>query len=228
MQSSKKSLIALLLISFIPTFSIAFSLIISNNELISQIVFVLCKIWIFSVPTYWYFKVDKSKLEFFKPSNSGIYVGTISGLVLTSIILATWYFLGDSIDKVKMLNELNNTGLTDVRLFIAATFYWIFINSLLEEYVFRWFITMRSIDLTGSENIGILVSAFLFTLHHSLALHLLGFVWWQTVMASLGLITAAAVWSWLYVRYKSIIVCWISHAICDIAVFGIAYQIIFT
>ena len=87
---------------------------------------------------------------------------------------------------------------------------------------------MRSIDLTGSENIGILVSAFLFTLHHSLALHLLGFEWWQTVMASFGLLTASAVSSWLYVRYNSIIVCWISHAICDIAVFGIAYQIIFT
>ena len=228
MQSSKKALIALLLVSFTPTFSIAFSLIISNNELISQIVFVLCKIWIFIVPTYWYFKVENRKFELFKTSNSGVYMGIVSGLGLSTIIVATWFILGDSIDKEKMLNELNNTGLTDVRLFIAATFYWIFINSLLEEYVFRWFITMRGIDFTGSENVGILLSAFLFTLHHSLALHLLGFEWWQTVMASFGLITAAAVWSWLYVRYKSILVCWISHAICDIAVFGIAYQIIFT
>ena len=201
---------------------------ISNNELISQIVFILCKIWIFIVPTYWFFKVEKREFQLNKPSKSGTNMGIITGLGLSAIILVTWNLFGDTIDNVKIFDELKNTGLTDVNLFIAATFYWIFINSLLEEYVFRWFITMRSIEFTGSVNYGILISAFLFTLHHSLALHLLGFEWWQTVMASFGLITAAAVWSWLYVRYKSIIICWISHAICDIVVFGIAYQIIFT
>lgn len=227
MNSQKKALIALLLISFTPTFSIAFSLMISNNELLSQLVFIICKIWIFIVPTYWFFKIENRKFEYIKPSRSGINMGIITGLALSSIILATWYLLGDSIDTEKMFSQLSDTGLTDIRLFMAATFYWIFINSLLEEYVFRWFVTMRGIEFTGSENLGIILSAILFTLHHSLALHLLGFEWWQTAMASFGLITAAAVWSWLYVRYKSITVCWISHAICDIAVFGIAYLIIF-
>jgi hypothetical protein len=126
-----------------------------------------------------------------------------------------------------MISELVTTGLTNKAVFIAGMIYWIFLNSLLEEYVFRWFVTTKSISLLGSELGGILLSALMFTLHHTLALHLFGFEWWQTVMASFGLIAAAAIWSWLYVRYKSIWVCWVSHAICDVAVFGIGYLVIF-
>ena len=85
----------------------------------------------------------------------------------------------------------------------------------------------KGVELTGSELGGIVVSALMFTLHHALALHLFGFEWWQTGIACFGLISAAAIWSWLYVRYKSIWVCWLSHAICDVAVFGIGYIIIF-
>ena len=113
-------------------------------------------------------------------------------------------------------------------LSIAGMIYWIFFNSLLEEYVFRWFVTIKSIELLGNEARAIVFSAILFTLHHAIALHYFGFVWWQTVMACLGLLSAAAFWSWLYVRYGSVWVCWFSHAICDVAVFGIGYMIIFS
>ena len=106
-------------------------------------------------------------------------------------------------------------------------FYWIFINSLLEEYVFRWFITTKSSELFRSDVIGIVFSAAMFTLHHAIALHLFGFIWWQTIIACFGLLSAAAIWSWLYVRFRSIWVCWLSHAICDVAVFGIGYTILF-
>ena len=105
--------------------------------------------------------------------------------------------------------------------------YWIFINSLLEEYVFRWFITTKSSILFNNDNAGIIFSASLFTLHHTLALHYFGFLWWQTFLASIGLLSAAAIWSMLYLKYRSIWVCWISHALCDIVVFYIGYNIIF-
>ena len=126
-----------------------------------------------------------------------------------------------------MVDILQSKGLDNINLYLLGMFYWIFINSLLEEYVFRWFITTKSSELFRSDVIGIVFSAAMFTLHHAIALHLFGFIWWQTIIACFGLLSAAAIWSWLYVRFRSIWVCWLSHAICDVAVFGIGYTILF-
>ena len=146
---------------------------------------------------------------------------------MSIIIILMWLVFGDTIDADSMVSELETTGLTDLRMYLAGMIYWIFLNSLLEEYVFRWFVTIKAIDLVGSETRAIVLSAILFTLHHAIALHYFGFFWWQTATACFGLISAAAIWSWLYVRYSSVWVCWFSHAICDVAVFGLGYLIIF-
>ena len=154
-------------------------------------------------------------------------MGGISGIIMSGIIIVMWLVFGDTLDTDSMVSELESTGLTEFRVFLAGLIYWIFLNSLLEEYVFRWFVTIKAIDLLGSEARAIVLSAILFTLHHAIALHSFGFVWWQTAMACFGLISGAAIWSWLYLRYSSVWVCWFSHAICDVAVFGIGYLIIF-
>ena len=154
-------------------------------------------------------------------------MAAITGILMSVIILQMWLIFGDTIDTASMLAEMETTGLTDIRIYIAGMVYWIFLNSLLEEYVFRWFITIKSSELFGSNTIGIIFSAAMFTLHHAIALHLFGFIWRQILIACFGLLSAAAIWSWLYIRYRSIWVCWLSHAICDVAVFGIGYTILF-
>jgi len=201
---------------------------ISQNELHSQVFFMACKAWIFILPTYWYLRVEGNSISKSLPDRDGLVMGSVTGVSMATIILAVWLLLGHSIDSSLMISKLEETGLTDVRLYVAGTIYWIFLNSLLEEYVFRWFITTKSIDLLGSESGAIALSAVMFTLHHTMALHLFGFELWQTVIASFGLLSAAAIWSWLYIRHRSIWVCWLSHAICDVAVFGIGYLIIFS
>ena len=227
MEDRTRALLAVSLVGFVPTISILFTLNYNDDEQLSQIFFMACKLWIFCVPTYWFLKVEGNRISWSIPERDGLVMGVISGSVMTAIILVVWVMLGDTIDSEAMITEMESTGLTDIRIYVAGMLYWIFLNSMLEEYVFRWFITTKGIDIFGSEMGGILLSSFLFTLHHAIALHLFGFVWWQTAMASVGLLSAAAIWSWLYVRYKSIWVCWISHAICDVAVFGIGYQLVF-
>ena len=146
---------------------------------------------------------------------------------MSLIIVITWFLSNETLDIDGMVDILQSKGLDNINLYILGMFYWIFINSLLEEYVFRWFITTKSSELFRSDVIGIIFSAAMFTLHHAIALHLFGFIWWQTIIACFGLLSAAAIWSWLYVRFRSIWVCWLSHAICDVAVFGIGYTILF-
>ena len=227
MQLHDKPLIAILLVAFIPSASVIFGIEIIDNELFSQIFFVSCKIWIFLVPTVWYLKVEKKSISKNLPTKEGIFFGLITGIIMSLIILVTWFLFNETLDIDGMVDILQSKGLDNINLYILGMFYWIFINSLLEEYVFRWFITTKSSELFRSDVIGIVFSAAMFTLHHAIALHLFGFIWWQTIIACFGLLSAAAIWSWLYVRFRSIWVCWLSHAICDVAVFGIGYTILF-
>ena len=227
MASIQNSFVPLALVAFVPTISILFTLNYDDDELVSQIFFILCKVWLLIAPAYWHLRVDKKSPSWSLPPRDGIVMGGISGIIMSSIIIVMWLVFGDTLDTDSMVSELESTGLTEFRVFLAGMIYWIFLNSLLEEYVFRWFVTIKAIDLVGSEARAIVLSAILFTLHHAIALHYFGFFWWQTATACFGLISAAAIWSWLYVRYSSVWVCWFSHAICDVAVFGLGYLVIF-
>lgn len=228
MEERYKSLLPILLVGFIPSISVIFGIKIIENEFHSQIFFVICKLWIFIIPTVWFFYVEKNIFSRELPSRRGLEMGTATGLIMSIIIILTWIVFEDSINLEEMIDTLNSKGLSDVNLYVMGMIYWIFINSLLEEYVFRWFITTKANVLFGNNSFAIFFSALMFTLHHSLALHFFGFIWWQTIIASFGLLSAAAIWSWLYLQYRSIWVCWLSHAICDVVVFSIGYQILFT
>ena len=226
-ELKNKPLIPILLVGFIPSASVIFGIEIIENEFYSQIFFALCKIWIFLVPTFWYLRIEEGSISKNFPTKEGITFGLITGLSMSLIIMITWFLFDETLDILGMVEILQSKGLDNLNLYIVGMIYWIFINSLLEEYVFRWFITTKSAELFDSNSIGIIFSAAMFTLHHAIALHLFGFIWWQTIIACFGLLSAAAIWSWLYLRYRSIWVCWLSHAICDIAVFGIGYTILF-
>ena len=227
MESKKQSIIAVLLVGFIPSISVIFGIKIIDDELTSQIFFLSCKLWIFLVPTLWYFRVDKNKISKNLPSKAGVQMAILTGILMSIIILITWSIFESTLDMNQMISTLESKGLSNINLYIIGMLYWIFLNSLLEEYVFRWFVTTKSVIIFGNDIAAIIFSALLFTLHHAIALHLFGFFWWQTILASLGLLSAAAIWSWLYIKYRSIWICWLSHAICDVAVFGIGYTILF-
>tara|TARA_Y100001960_G_C14476457_1_gene729614 strand:+ start:72 stop:758 length:687 start_codon:yes stop_codon:yes gene_type:complete len=227
MQDKRNAIFALSLVAFVPTISILFTLNFNDDEFTSQAFFIACKLWLLAAPAYWYLNVEGNNISWSLPDKDGLVFAAITGISMSAIILLMWFLLGQTIDTDSMLSELETTGLTDFRIYLAGMIYWIFLNSLLEEYVFRWFVTTKGVEILGSETGAIILSATMFTLHHAIALHYFGFYWWQTVMACFGLLTAAAVWSWLYIRHRSVWVCWFSHAICDVAVFGIGYIIIF-
>ena len=48
-----------------------------------------------------------------------------------------------------------------------------------------------------------------------------------TILASIGVFIGGLLWSWLYLKYRSIWVVFLSHAIVDVMMFGIAGIILF-
>ena len=144
-----------------------------------------------------------------------------------AVVIAIAYFiLGDLVLRDEDLYEiLDPFGLTVPWKLALCILFWIFINSVLEEYVFRWFITSKLEQLVGGKWLPILLSAGIFTLHHTIALAFfidpLG-----NALASLGVFIGGVIFSWIYVQYRSVWVAWVAHAIADVAIFAIAWHMI--
>tara|TARA_B100000963_G_scaffold64870_1_gene52980 strand:- start:2083 stop:2763 length:681 start_codon:yes stop_codon:yes gene_type:complete len=226
MEERKRALIALLLVGLAPTVSIFISFG-TDGGIISQIAYVLSKLWLVVVPLVWYLKIDKGQLSLSKPKQGGYAVAVGLGSGMSALILLTWFMLGDKIDGSLLRDAVEPVGLLDVRLYIGGVIYWTVLNSLLEEYVFRWFLVVKSEALVGTGTPAILLSAFIFVIHHTFALLFFGFPWWANLLASVSLFIGGAIFSWLYIRYRSVWMPYIAHAICDIAVFSIGAMIIF-
>ena len=144
-----------------------------------------------------------------------------------AVVIAIAYFiLGDMVLRSEDLYEiLDPFGLTVPWKLALGILFWIFINSVLEEYVFRWFITSKLEQLVGGKWLPILLSAAIFTLHHTIALAFfidpLG-----NALATLGVFIGGVIFSWIYVQYRSVWVAWVAHAIADVAIFAIAWHMI--
>ena len=60
------------------------------------------------------------------------------------VICIAYFLLGDLVLRAEDLAEiLEPFGLTVPWKLAVGILFWIFINSVLEEYVFRWFITSK-------------------------------------------------------------------------------------
>jgi len=209
-----------------PTVSVLFSFSWSESELQSQIFFIFAKLWIILIPIYWIYRIEESRFSLGEINSKGMYQSIVSGILIFLAIGIIFLIFGDTLDVDLMKQEIGGTGLLNPHIFVLGVFYWITVNSLVEEFVFRQFIGDRILEFTGRESVTVLLSAAIFTLHHTV---LLGYYFepWQNVISSIGIFIAGAIWSLLWLRHRSLCVCWISHAIADVAVFGIAYVILF-
>ena len=209
-----------------PTVSVLFSFSWSESELQSQIFFIFAKFWIILIPIYWIYRIEESRISLGEINSKGMYKSIVSGILIFLAVGIIFLIFGDTLDVDLMKQEIGGTGLLNPHIFLLGVFYWITVNSLVEEFVFRQFIGDRILEFTGQESVTVLLSAAIFTLHHTV---LLGYYFepWQNVISSIGIFIAGAIWSLLWLRHRSLFVCWISHAIADVAVFGIAYVILF-
>jgi len=209
-----------------PTVSVLFSFSWSESELQSQIFFIFAKLWIILIPIYWIYRIEESRFSLGEINSKGMYQSIVSGILIFLAVGIIFLIFGDTLDVDLMKQEIGGTGLLNPHIFFLGVFYWITINSLVEEFVFRQFIGDRILEFTGRESVTVLLSAAIFTLHHTV---LLGYYFepWQNLISSIGIFIAGAIWSLLWLRHRSLFLCWISHAIADVAVFGIAYVILF-
>jgi membrane protease YdiL (CAAX protease family) len=225
--SKLRAVIALSLLLPFPSLGTAASMFWWPGTMVGKGLFVFCKVWIVLLPLLWLLRVERGRVSWSPPKLGGFGPAILLGVVIAAAILVTWAIAGRLgwIDPGYVAERARQTGLADRSLYLAGALYWITLNSLMEEYVWRWFCFRQCETLFGGVG-GVLASAAGFTLHHIVALA--GqFSWPVTLMGSLGVFCGGAVWSWLYLRYRSVWPCYVSHAIADVPIFALGYWMIF-
>lgn len=225
LNPNQNAVLALLLLVPVPSIGVATQLYMLPG-LKGHLVALLSKIWMLLLPTIWLLFVDKDNLKVEYPKKRDFLAGVGLGLLMLCIMLIVYWLLGAKwIDVKYVRDKATQVGLDSFAVYLVGSAYWIFVNSLLEEFVWRCFV-YRKCEMLVSSPLAVVLSALFFTIHHIVGLAAY-FDWRATTLCSLGVFLAGAIWSWCYLTYCSIWPGYISHIFADIAIFLIGWQLIF-
>jgi membrane protease YdiL (CAAX protease family) len=200
-------------------------MVAAEGTTLGEVAFALSKLWIFLLPVTWLMFVDRQKPRVPRPAARGMAAACVTGsIILVAIAAAYWFLGGEWIDVRLMRAEADGIGFTRTGYLLGAV-YWITINSILEEYVWRWFVSTRC-EVLMPRRLAIVTAGLLFTLHHIIALDVY-FDWRVVVLGSIGVFIGGATWSWLYLRYRNIWAAYVSHVYADVIIFAIGWKLLF-
>jgi len=219
------AVVALLLVVPVPTVGVVAALHAAPGP-VGQAVFAAAKLWLLLFPAAWFVLVERGRSGWSRPEREGLRAGLLVGSAMAAaIVLAYWGVLRHLVDPHPLRQAALEMGLGSADAYLAGAVAWTFANSLIEEYVWRWFV-LRQLRALLPAAPAIVASAALFTAHHVFALaaylepeHV--------VLGSAAVLAAGACWSWLYLRFASIWPAWISHVVADAAVFLVGWQLLF-
>lgn len=225
MKEHRPALWALLLSMPIPTLGVWLGMFVWPASPAGELAFTVAKFWVLAFPLAWLF-YHYRRISWPPINTRGLGMGFATGIIMFVVILGTYVGVGSTtIDSAELKAAMQEVGLFDPKRFLLLALYWTFVNALLEEYFWRWFIVSRANSFMPQKG-AILLSAFGFVAHHFLAMSLY-FDLTTTLLACVGIFVAGIVWSAIYVRYSNILSCYISHIFADTAIFGIGYYLLF-
>ena len=220
------ALLALVILLPIPSLGVMEGMLWFPDSTWGNLLFMLSKVWILVLPLVWCLWLDKQRMSWSPPLKGGFGVAVLSGVVVSLVIFAGYYGFGKNMIEVGHVKDMaSKIGLDKKWLYVFSAIYWITVNSVLEEYVWRWFV-FRKFEVLFGGIAAILLSAFFFTIHHFFALSVY-FALPINLICCFGVFIGGGFWSWMYLKYCSIWPGYVSHAIVDIAVFAIGYVLFF-
>lgn len=218
--------LALCLLLPVPSVGTVLGMVLLPGTTAGRVLFFAAKAWVLLLPLLWLRHVARGRPSLSAPRKGGFGASVLLGLALSGAIVLAYVLLGRRLIDQQAVKEMaGRVGLGELRVYLGGVAYWVLVNSLLEEYVWRWFVFRRFEELVPSGP-AVFASALGFTLHHVVALRVY-FPWSVVVLASIGILVGGSCWSWCYVRYRSIWPGYVSHAIVDVTVFAIGYMLIF-
>ncbi len=222
-----RALLALALLVPVPTLGALAGMVWLPGTRVGAGLFAFAKVWILALPLAWHVAVDRAPLSLSPARRGGFGMAVGSGIAISLVILAVFAGWGGRLIDAAILRErVAAMGLGDPMRYALAALYWTLVNALLEEYVWRWFVVRKCAILLRSSCAAIAASAAFFTLHHLFALRVY-FGTTAVAVAGTGVFLGGVIWSWMYLRYRSIWPGYVSHAIVDLCLFALGAHLLF-
>jgi len=190
----------------------------------------LSKVLAFALPLIWIIWLTKEKVRLPRPTRRGLAEGLVSGLLIGGLMVAGYFLFvkgspGMQAGGAAITEKLAGFGVTTAAMFIAFGVFIVLMNASIEEYYWRGFMFKR----LGERMTWLpaaLLSGFGFMLHHVIIMADY-FEPGLVALCSLGVMVGGVIWAWQYRRTGCIYSAWLSHAIVDVAVYIIAFDLIF-
>lgn len=236
-DTPRRAALALLLLVPAPSLGVLCAMFLFPDTTLGKSIQMAAKVWLLALPIVWLLLVQRRRLTLPRWSWRGMPAGLITGLLSVAAIVGGWELFGDRlVDAALFRDKMHAIGLDSLPKYLAFAATLTFINALLEEYVWRWFVYTKWSDLLAGQHSSrakavaipgaIVLAGLCFTLHHTIAMSLY-FGWQTNLLASLGVFTGGVTWSILYLRYKNIYAGYVSHIFADLAIFYIGYRVAF-
>ena len=230
-NTRQKALLALVLILPAPLIGVSSSLYLPSIETgaqeieIGKFLWGVAKLWLLLFPLAWLVIVDNGKLSWSPTGLKGVLAGLLWSIPVSLALLgAYWVSKGGSLVDPEATSFIKELGLTTPARFLIFASAMSLGNSLMEEYVWRWFVFSRFKILVGIWP-SILLSAFFFTVHHVVIMWAVGSIW-LILAGSLALFLGGIIWGYLYAKYNSIWPGWICHVAADTTIMWVTWQIL--
>jgi len=190
----------------------------------------LSKVFALALPLIWIVAIAREKIRLPRPTRSGLLEGLASGLVIGGLMVAGYYLFakgspGMLAGAAKITDKMAGFGITSPAMFIGFGVFIVLMNASIEEYYWRGFVFKRLAE-GMNWTLAALLSGFGFMLHHIVVLA--GYFEPLLVaLCSFGVMVGGVIWAWQFHRTRCIYSAWLSHAIVDVAVYIIAFDLIF-
>lgn len=230
-RSRARALLALLLLVPVPMVGVLAAMYVpaTKGTGLGQGIYAASKVWILVLPLAWRVWIERERLSVSPVRKGGLGVGLLTGVGLAAAIAGGYLLLGRAwVDVERVQGVAAENGLTSPGFYLGLAMYLTLINSALEEYVWRWFVFRRCEIVFGGRAAwaAVALAGLFFTVHHTFSLAAM-FDWRVTLLGSAGVFAGGAVWSGLYLKYRSVWPGWVSHVLADVAVFWAGYELIF-
>jgi uncharacterized protein len=226
-RSRRQALLALLLIVPVASLGTILSMFIAPG-IVGQVAILGCGLWLLLCPFGWTIWVDHHIPSFKKTfKRKEIFGGVVLGLLMFGVIIALYCFWGKTLlNLTEIRAKAQQVGFSSpVRLLMAGT-YVSLINSLIEEYLWRWFVHRKCEGLVSKQQ-AVWLSALCFTLHHIFILVGYSRDWRVVLVGTLAVFIAGAIWARCYQVYRSVVPGYISHAAADCALVIVSWDVLF-
>ena len=222
----RRSVLALALLAPVPSLGVAAAMIFFPGA-VGQALFLAAKLWLLALPAVWYLLIEGGAPSWSPPARGGLGIGLATGFGAGAMIVGAAFAVGVFENEMSDLAvKVGEIGLATPRAYLLGAVGWSLANSLMEEYVYRWFVFSQCERLMP-RTAAVIASAVIFTAHHVIALSTY-LPWHLNALASFGVFSGGVLWAVLYSRYRSIWPCWLSHVVADIAVFGVGWALLFS